>query len=81
MVGLSASQISALFREHLGVSPLQFQVQLRMSRARELLDGTELPIAAVARETGYDDPMYFSRQFTRIHGMTPTAYRSRPPGS
>ncbi|MDA1364338.1 AraC family transcriptional regulator [Glycomyces algeriensis] len=81
MVGLSASQISALFREHLGVSPLQFQVQLRMSRARELLDGTELPIAAVARETGYGDPMYFSRQFTRIHDMTPTAYRSRPPGA
>ncbi|WP_030154541.1 AraC family transcriptional regulator [Glycomyces sp. NRRL B-16210] len=81
MVGLSASQISALFREHLGVSPLRFQVQLRMARARELLDGTALPIASVARETGYDDPMYFSRQFTRTHNMTPTAYRTRPPGT
>lgn len=78
LVGLSASQLSALFREHLGVSPLQFQVQLRMARARELLDGTALPIAAVARETGYDDPMYFSRQFTRLHNTTPTAYRARP---
>ncbi|MEU5873552.1 helix-turn-helix domain-containing protein [Glycomyces sp. NPDC047369] len=79
MVGLSASQLTSLFRDNLGVSPLQFQVQLRMSRARELLDGTDLPIASVARETGYDDPMYFSRQFTRTHNTTPTAYRNRPP--
>jgi AraC-like DNA-binding protein len=78
MVGLSQSQLSSLFREHLGVSPLQYQVQLRMARSRELLDGTDLPIAAIARETGYDDPMYFSRQFNRHHAMTPTAYRARP---
>jgi AraC-like DNA-binding protein len=81
MVGLSPSQLNALFRERLGVTPLRFQVQLRMARARELLDGTDLPVAAVARETGYDDPMYFSRQFSRVHGMTPTAYRARPPGA
>jgi AraC-like DNA-binding protein len=78
MVGLSASQLSTLFREHLGVAPLQFQIQLRMTRARELLDGTELSIAAIARETGYDDQMYFSRQFTRFHRMSPTGYRERP---
>lgn len=77
MVGLSPSQLNAQFRERLGVTPLQFQVRLRMTRARELLDGTDLPVAAVARESGYDDPMYFSRQFTRVHGMAPTAYRSR----
>ncbi|SDE07682.1 AraC-type DNA-binding protein [Glycomyces harbinensis] len=77
MCGLSASQLSALFREHLGVSPLQFQVQLRMAQARELLDGTAMPVAAVARRIGYEDPMYFSRQFTRRHGMTPSAYRGR----
>jgi AraC-like DNA-binding protein len=81
MVGLSQSQLSALFREHLGVSPLQYQVQLRMARARELLDGTDLPIAAVARETGYDDPMYFSRRFHHHHAQTPTAYRQRPQGT
>ncbi|THV36463.1 AraC family transcriptional regulator [Glycomyces buryatensis] len=81
MVGLSPSQLNALFRERLGVTPLQFQVQLRMTRARELLDGTDLSVAAVARETCYGDPMYFSRQFTRIHGMTPTMYRIRPSGT
>ncbi|MDN3241476.1 AraC family transcriptional regulator [Glycomyces tritici] len=81
MVGLSPSHLSARFREHLGVSPLQYQVQLRMARARELLDGTDLPVTAVARETGFDDPMYFSRQFHHHHAMTPTAYRDRPQGT
>ncbi|MQM26035.1 AraC family transcriptional regulator [Glycomyces albidus] len=81
MVGLSASQLTALFRDNLGVSPLQFQVNLRMTRARELLDGSDLSIASVAREAGFDDPMYFSRQFTRVHGMTPSAYRGRPSGT
>lgn len=78
MVGLSTSQLTALFRRHLGVSPLRYQTQLRMGRARELLDGTTLPIAAVARAVGYDDAMYFSRQFTQSHGSSPTAYRNRP---
>jgi AraC-like DNA-binding protein len=78
MVGLSASQLSALFRRHLGVSPLRFQTRLRMAKARELLDGTTLPISTIAREVGYDDAMYFSRQFTQAHGTPPTAYRNRP---
>ncbi|WP_026932571.1 helix-turn-helix domain-containing protein [Glycomyces tenuis] len=79
MVGLSTSQLSALFRARLGVSPLKYQIELRMARARELLDGTRLPVAAVARAAGYEDPMYFSRQFSRLHGMAPTAYRRRAP--
>ncbi|WP_456824489.1 helix-turn-helix domain-containing protein [Cellulomonas sp. P5_E12] len=81
MVGLSPSQLNALFRRQLGASPLQYQTQLRMARARELLDSTTMSIAALARLAGYDDPLYFSRQFTRVHGMSPRAYRERPTGS
>lgn len=78
MVGLSTSQLGALFREQLGVSPLKYQTQLRMARARELLDHSGLTVAAIARESGYDDPLYFSRKFSSIHGLAPTAYRNRP---
>ncbi|MCP2626805.1 AraC family transcriptional regulator [Mycolicibacterium smegmatis] len=36
---------------------------------------TTLTIAAVARTAGFNDPLYFSRQFTKVHGLSPAAYR------
>lgn len=79
MVGLGPSQLGELFRRQLGVSPLKYQTELRMARARELLDSSAETVTAVARAAGYDDPLYFSRQFARIHGLSPSAYRTRPP--
>jgi len=78
LVGLSPSQLGALFRRRVGSSPLRYQTDLRMARARELLDATTTPVAAVGQRCGYDDPLYFSRQFSRVHGLSPTAYRDRP---
>ncbi|UGU33119.1 helix-turn-helix transcriptional regulator [Mycolicibacterium smegmatis] len=75
IVGLGTSHLNALFRQRTGIGPLEFQQQLRMSRARELLDTTTLTIAAVARTAGFNDPLYFSRQFTKVHGLSPAAYR------
>lgn len=75
MAGLSTSQFTALFKQQMGVPPLRYQSDLRMAKARELLDSTDLPVAVVAVECGYDDPLYFSRQFTRTHQQSPTAYR------
>lgn len=77
MVGLGTSQFGALFREHVGVSPLRYQTDLRMARARELLDTTGLSVTAVAGACGYDDPLYFSRQFASTHGQSPRAFRRR----
>lgn len=77
MVGLSTSRLGALFREQVGVSPMTYQSQLRMSRARELLASTDLPVAAVAAASGYDDPLYFSRRFAQAHGLAPSAYRAQ----
>lgn len=77
MVGLSASQLGTLFRQQVGVPPVRYQRDLRMARARELLDTTSLPVASVAQACGYDDPLYFSRQFHRANGLSPTAFRDR----
>ncbi|MFE6970454.1 helix-turn-helix domain-containing protein [Isoptericola sp. NPDC057653] len=77
MVGLSPSQLGARFRAQVGASPLQYQTRLRLARARELLDSTDLPVATVAQACGYPDPLYFSRQFARAHGASPSAYRAR----
>ena len=50
---------------------------VRLGRAKELLAATELPVAAVARRVGYDDPAYFSRLFTRRVGMAPVRFRAQ----
>ncbi|ALE05695.1 hypothetical protein AL755_09740 [Arthrobacter sp. ERGS1:01] len=73
---LSTSHFAALFRKQVGTSVLQYQTQLRMARARELLDTTELPVARIAAEVGYPDAFYFSRQFRRVHGTTALRYRA-----
>ncbi len=77
MARLSPSHFAALFKKQFGYPVLQFQTQLRMARARELLDTSSAPIAEVAASAGYPDSFYFARQFKRVHGVTPHRYRSR----
>ncbi|AXE40079.1 AraC family transcriptional regulator [Acidipropionibacterium virtanenii] len=79
-VGLSASHFAALFRQRFKVPVNQYQIQLRMARARELLDTTSRPVADVARELGYDDAFYFARQFGKLHGISPSKYRRQDKG-
>ena len=80
LVGMSPSHLSALFRKATGGGPGAFHTSLKMARARELLDTTELAIADVAAAVGYADPLYFSRHFRRVHGMNPSTYRSQHKG-
>jgi len=76
-VNLSVSRFAHLFREQLGVSPQQFVERRRLDAACRLLELTARPIASVAAEVGYDDPLYFSTRFRHHTGLSPTAYRSR----
>ncbi|SDR93164.1 helix-turn-helix domain-containing protein [Microterricola viridarii] len=77
---VSPSHLGALFRAATGGGVIAYHSTLRMARARQLLDGTDLPIAAVARATGYADPLYFSRQFSATHGVSPRGYRAQHKG-
>jgi AraC family transcriptional regulator, arabinose operon regulatory protein len=77
---LSPSHFAALFRRATGTGVLQYQTRLRMSRARELLDTTDRPIAEIARALGYADPFYFSRHFHSVHGVSPSDYRVQRKG-
>lgn len=80
MVGLSASHLSALFRDATGSGPAAFHTSLKMTHARGLLDTTSLSVAQVASAVGYADALYFSRHFRRIHGVSPSEYRSHHKG-
>ncbi|MET0297847.1 MAG: AraC family transcriptional regulator [Microbacterium sp.] len=80
LVGLSPSHLAALFRGATGGGVLAHHLSLKMARARRLLDTTGLTVAEIARQVGMDDPFYFSRQFRKMHGMSPTSYRETRKG-
>ena len=73
--GISPSMLNRLFRKHLDKTPVAFLQELRLNRIRDLLDGTELPLPEIARQTGYGSSMSLSLAFKRAEGMTPGAYR------
>lgn len=52
-------------------------IERRMSEARVLLGGTDLPISEIARRVGVADAGYFARLFRTIHGVSPRRWRPR----
>ena len=72
--GVSASQLSRLFRSAGASAPMAYVTEVRMAQARALLTETDLPIGQIARAVGYPDPYHFSRRFaattwTRADGV------------
>jgi len=78
--GLSMSHMNTLFRRHLGRSPLRYQQDRRLGRARMLLLGPYARVNEVAAACGYDDANYFVRLFTRQFGVSPGEWRKRQEG-
>ncbi|WP_375791535.1 helix-turn-helix transcriptional regulator [Microbulbifer hydrolyticus] len=46
-----------------------------IEHACDLLDCTDLSVGEIAFQLGYDDPLYFSRVFKRVIGLSPSSYR------
>jgi AraC-like DNA-binding protein len=74
---MSPSAYSRLFHQIIGVTPTEYLTRLRVERARRLLSGTQMPLTAVAVETGFYDAAHFTRTFRRIVLCTPGQYRKR----
>jgi AraC-like DNA-binding protein len=76
-VGLSRTRLNQRFQAATGGGVRAYQIELRMACARRLLAETDDDVATIARRCGYSDPDYFSRQFGRTQGVSPTRYRAR----
>jgi AraC family transcriptional regulator, glycine betaine-responsive activator len=74
-VGLSRRQLERLFRKHLGRTPAQYYLELRLQRARHLLYQTTMPIMNVAFATGFVSASHFSTCYRQLYGRTPRAER------
>lgn len=74
VIGLSREGFIRQFSRQIGMSPHAFRLMQRLNEARLLLRRGET-IAAVAAETGFADQSHLGRQFRRVFGATPGAYR------
>lgn len=75
--GMTPAELRTAVRRAAGCGPKDYLLGIRLGRAKELLAGTDLPVAAVARRVGYEDPAYFSRLFTRRIGLAPVRFRDQ----
>lgn len=76
-VNLSPSRFRDLFSAQAGVGPAQYLQQLRLRRARTLIERTFLTVKEVMVLVGYKDPSHFSRDFRHFHGVPPSSLRGR----
>lgn len=75
--GVSRSQLYRAFLSGCGLSPHEFLQKYRINEACSLLRGGKLTVTETAASVGFSDPLYFSRAFRRIKGITPTGYMQR----
>lgn len=66
-----------LFVKHIGISPEQYVIRTRLTRAKEFLISTESSISVIAASLGYNDALGFSKIFKKHTGLSPTEYRNR----
>lgn len=63
------------FKKVTGQSPMQFILDIRVSNAVNLLQNTTYSVKQISKIVGYDNPLYFSRLFKNIKGISPSEYR------
>lgn len=76
-VGLAPNYLAGLFSAQLARSPHQYQTELRLDRAKQLLTTSDLSITAIAAEVGFSSGQHFARAFKTFVGATPRAFRQR----
>jgi AraC-like DNA-binding protein len=75
-LGYHRTHVSKIFKEAVGLSPMQYLMEIRLERAKSLLR-SQWSVEQVASSVGFADALYFSKQFRKRFGMSPTEYRHR----
>ncbi len=75
LTGVSTRQLDRLFHDHLKISPMAFCRELRLKKARTLLEKSAMSIMDIALATGFTAPAHFSRTFSSRFGQSPSKLR------
>lgn len=77
LVSLSRSHYTTLFQRVTGYAPLSYLNHLRLQRAVQMLNTTDLSIKQISDQLGFCDQFYFSRAFAKMHNHSPSEHRRR----
>lgn len=72
---ISQDYLSHIFKDITGISPLQYELRLKMDEAKSMLNNTSLSINDIGNKLGFSDQLYFSRAFKKIVQLSPSKYR------
>ncbi|KQX44681.1 AraC family transcriptional regulator [Paenibacillus sp. Root444D2] len=73
-LGYHRTYLCKMFKQSTGLAPMQYLLKVRMERAKQLLE-TSMTIDQVAASVGFNDALYFSKQFRKWSGAAPSVYR------
>ncbi len=75
MVGFNPTYFSSLFKKETGMNFLEYLIDIRIEKAKELLKETDKSVSSIAFEVGYSDLKHFSKLFKKLTGLKPSEYR------
>jgi AraC-like DNA-binding protein len=75
--GLTPVQLIRRFKHRYQINPLQFLTTIRVKKACRLLLMTDWKLELIAENCGYENGFYLSRVFSKLMGMTPSAFRKQ----
>ena len=74
---ISAREANRIFQKTIRQTPFEYLLSYRLSRAKELLSRSDLPVTEISCRCGFTDSAYMGKQFRKATGMTPKEYRQR----
>jgi len=75
-LGLSREHFVRIFSERMGIPPMRYFSLLQIEAARAMLAGTRLRVSEISEKLAFGNQYNFCRAFTRVTGMSPSAYRA-----
>ena len=73
----SKEYLTKIFKERYNCGIYEYALNIKMSRAKELLNNADIPINEIALRLGYSNSNYFSKAFKNFNGYSPTEYREK----
>lgn len=74
-IGVGYSWFRKMFKEYTGISPMQYQLQVKLIKAKELLNSSNMTISEIAYELGFESISQFSTFFKNKEGITASDFK------